>query len=100
MPSPDEVIHLLRRAEFFAPPGRVAELSSLATRGEAVANVLDVEPNPAPLDPNPVPPVYDPPEHAQRIRAVTLAWVDAMVNGANPAKPRRLQDKMALFWHG
>ena len=96
MPSPDEVSHLLRRTEFFAQPVRVSELAALADRGAAVDNVLAVDPNPAPLvDPASVPDTYDAAEHAQRIAAVTRTWVDRMT-----VAPKRMAEKMALFWHG
>ncbi len=95
MPAPDEVTHLLRRTEFFAQPARVAELVPL-TREQAVDNVLAVDPNPAPL-------AMSAPDHPSRIAEVSRSWIDAMLRGAHPDHPelaRRVQEKMALFWHG
>ncbi|HWL46049.1 MAG TPA: DUF1800 family protein [Ilumatobacter sp.] len=90
MPSPDEVTHLLRRTEFFAAPARVAELAAMPTRAAAVADVLDVARNGGP------PPLrMTAPDHPTRIAEVTRSWIDQMLTSQ-----RRIQEKMALFWHG
>lgn len=92
----DVVTHLLRRTEFVALPERVAELTAMPSLDAAVDDILNVDPNPPSIDPDPVPPQYVPSEHAERIRKVTNTWIDFMAHRS----PRRLQERMALFWHG
>jgi uncharacterized protein (DUF1800 family) len=89
MPSPADVSHLLRRTEFVAHPGRVAELTAKASIAAAVDDVLAVDPNPPPL-------TYTSNSHAVRIVEVTNSWLDRMAHDS--ARP--LQEKLALFWHG
>jgi uncharacterized protein (DUF1800 family) len=90
MPSPAEVSHLLRRTEFVARPGRVAELVAKASLADAVDDVLAVDANPPPLAYNPGS------SHAVRIVEVTNSWLDRMAHDS----VRPLQEKLALFWHG
>ena len=93
MPSPAEVSHLLRRTEFVARPGRVAELAAKADLTAAVDDVLNVA-----LNGTPAPPLSynaDSP-HAVRIVEVTNSWLDRMAHDSG----RPLQEKLALFWHG
>ena len=93
MVSPSDLRHLLRRAEFVARPERMAELASL-TLEQAVDDVLDVAPNGSPQ----LPAGSTDPAPGDRWMQYANAygwWVDSMVH-----RPRPLQEKMTVFWHG
>jgi uncharacterized protein (DUF1800 family) len=93
MPSPADISHLLRRTEFVARPGRVAELAAKASLADAVDDVLDVARNGTPAPPL----TYNiASSHAVRIVEVTNSWLDRMAHES--ARP--VQEKLALFWHG
>ena len=93
MVSQSDLRHLLRRTEFVARPARLAALSSLSLE-QAVDDILDTAPNGPPslpagaTDPNPANRWT---QYAQGYQW----WVDSMAT-----KPRPLQEKMTLFWHG
>jgi len=76
-----------------ARPERLAELSSLSLE-QAVDNVLDLAPNGASqppatcIDPHPA-------DGWAQYATGYYWWVDSMVT-----RPRPLQEKMTLFWHG
>jgi len=94
--SDDDLAHLLRRTEFVVRPSRLAELKALDLTNYAavVENVLDVGLNGSP----PLPDYFnseDPVSGWDQYVAACKHWIDAMV-----AKPRPLQEKMTLFWHG
>ncbi|MFN8021356.1 MAG: DUF1800 domain-containing protein [Acidimicrobiales bacterium] len=87
-----DIAHLLRRTEFVARPARVAELSALSI-SDAVNNILDFTPNGNPT----VPPelaVQASDSYTQGL-ACFHWWYDMMAT-----RPRPLQEKMTLFWHG
>ena len=92
MAADADIAHLLRRTEFVARPARVAELVG-GSIGAAVDNVLDFSPNANPT----VPPelaVQSNDSYNQGI-ACFHWWFDMMAT-----RPRPLQEKMTLFWHG
>jgi uncharacterized protein (DUF1800 family) len=91
--DPADIAHLLRRTEFVAKPARVAELTPL-TLSAAVDNVLDFTPNGSPPLPSNLTYHDDDNGWEQYVFAVNW-WVDAM-----RTRPRPLQEKMTLFWHG
>jgi len=93
MPTPDDIAHLLRRAEFVVKPARASELQALPSIAACVDNVLAIEANG-----NPQLPVYlqtldEEDSWGQYVYAYNW-WVDSML-----ARPRALQEKMTLFWH-
>ena len=93
MADPADVAHLLRRAEFAVKPARASELSAL-TIAQAVDNVLDIAQNGGPQ----LPPEFATDNEANRGTQFTNAyhwWLDVMA-----ARPRPIQEKMTLFWHG
>lgn len=94
MADPADVAHLLRRTEFVARPTRVAELSAYATIDEAVADVLDVTPNADPQLPANLATHDSANSYTQRVAAYHW-WLDQMAT-----RPRPVQERMALFWHG
>lgn len=89
-----DIAHLLRRTEFVAKPARVTELSNLADIGAAVDNVLDFAPNG-----NPTLPAYltyhDDNDSWAQFEFAYAWWLDNM-----RTRPRPMQEKMTLFWHG
>ncbi|MCB1001947.1 MAG: DUF1800 domain-containing protein [Acidimicrobiales bacterium] len=88
-----DITHLLRRTEFVAKPARVSELTALSIDA-AVDDVLDVARNGSPTVPGSLA-VHDPDRGwYQYVDAVTW-WLEAM-----RTRPRPIQEKMALFWHG
>lgn len=87
-----DIAHLLRRTEFFARPSRVAELTPLSI-DDAVTNVMDLTPNANPQVPASLA-VNASDGYAQRVSAFHW-WLDQMAT-----RPRALQEKMTLFWHG
>ncbi len=93
MADPVDIAHLLRRTEFVAKPGRVADLSAM-TITQAVDDVLNVS-----LNANPAPPaallVDDEQHRRDQLSTAYHWWIDAMVSRARP-----IQEKMTLFWHG
>lgn len=94
MPTPAaDIAHLLRRTEFVAKPARVAELSAL-TLEQAVDDVLDFTPNADPQLPAWL--TYHDEANAwdQFVFAYNW-WLDSM-----RTRPRPMQEKMTLFWHG
>jgi uncharacterized protein (DUF1800 family) len=91
--DPADIAHLLRRTEFVAKPARVAELSALSLDA-AVDNVLDFAPNGSPTVPAGLA-VYDPDNGWEQYVAAVNWWYDAM-----KSRPRPMQEKMTLFWHG
>jgi uncharacterized protein (DUF1800 family) len=88
-----DIAHLLRRTEFVARPARVAELSALSLDA-AVDNVLDIAQNGAPTVPSGLT-THDPNHGWEQYVAAVSWWLDAM-----KTRPRPLQEKMTLFWHG
>jgi uncharacterized protein (DUF1800 family) len=88
LPTQADIEHLLRRTEFVARPGRVAELLPL-TLEAAVDNVLAV-----PGDPGTV--ALAKPSDWERGEEYTHFWLDRMAHDS----PRPVQERMALFWHG
>ena len=93
MADPADIAHLLRRTEFVAKPARVAELSALSLDA-AVDNVLDFAPNGSPTVPAGLA-VHDPDNGWEQYVAAVNWWYDAM-----KSRPRPMQEKMTLFWHG
>ena len=93
MADPADIAHLLRRTEFVAKPARVAELSALSLDA-AVDNVLDFAPNGSPTVPAGLA-VHDPNNGWEQYVAAVNWWYDAM-----KSRPRPMQEKMTLFWHG
>ncbi len=93
MADPADIAHLLRRTEFVAKPARVAELSALSLDA-AVDNVLDFTPNGSPTVPAGLA-VHDPDNGWEQYVAAVDWWYDAM-----KSRPRPMQEKMTLFWHG
>ena len=93
MADPADIAHLLRRTEFVAQPARVAELSALSLDA-AVDNVLDFTPNGSPTVPAGLA-VHDPDNGWEQYVAAVDWWYDAM-----KSRPRPMQEKMTLFWHG
>jgi len=91
--DPADIAHLLRRTEFVARPARVAELSALSLDA-AVDNVLDFTPNGSPTVPAGLA-VHDPDNGWEQYVAAVDWWYDAM-----KSRPRPMQEKMTLFWHG
>lgn len=93
MADPADIAHLLRRTEFVARPARVSALSAL-TLEAAVDDVLDFAQNGSPT----VPPdlaVYDKDRGWEQYVSAVSWWLGAMVS-----RPRPMQEKMTLFWHG
>jgi len=88
-----DLAHLLRRTEFVARPQRMAELAE-ATLEEAVDDVLDLARNGSPQLPERFA-VHDGTRGWEQYVDATGWWLDAMVT-----RPRPLQEKLALFWHG
>jgi len=91
--DPVDIAHLLRRTEFVARPGRIAELSPLSLE-QAVDNILDFGPNGAPQLPATLT-YHDSTRSWEQFVEAYDWWVGAMV-----ARPRPFQEKMTLFWHG
>ncbi len=90
--DPLELAHLLRRTEYVVRPERLAALG-VATRAEAVDDVLAVSPTPVTI------PAYidhdiDGEGYSQWVFAVQW-WIDRMVDS-----PKPVQEKMSWFWHG
>lgn len=93
MADPADIAHLLRRTEFVVKPARLAELTPL-TREQAVDNVLDFTPNGSPTLPAYLTYHDDADSWSQFVYAYDW-WLDNM-----RTRPRPLQEKMTLFWHG
>ncbi len=93
MADPADIAHLLRRTEFVAKPARVTELAALSLAA-AVDNVLDFGPNGSPTVPASLA-VHDPDNGWEQYVAAVDWWLDAM-----KSRPRPMQEKMTLFWHG
>ncbi len=93
MADPADIAHLLRRTEFVARPARVAELTPLSLAA-AVDNVLDVSPNANPQVPADLQVHDNNNSYTQRVAAYHW-WLDMMAT-----RPRPIQEKVALFWHG
>ena len=93
MATVDDIAHLLRRTEFVARPARIAELTPL-TLDAAVDNVVDftLNGNPA-MDPY-LTSADDSNRYGQYVYACNW-WVQQMMT-----RPRPLQERMTLFWHG
>ncbi len=89
-----DIAHLLRRTEFVVKPARLAELTALATREQAVDNVLDFTANGNPQLPANLLYHDDNNGWEQFVFAYDW-WIDNM-----RTRPRPLQEKMTLFWHG
>ena len=93
MADPADIAHLLRRAEFAVRPARLSELSPL-TIAQAVDNVLDITPNANPQ----LPAEFTTDNESNRGGQLTNAyhwWLDMMAT-----RPRPIQERMTLFWHG
>ena len=93
MADPADIAHLLRRTEFVARPDRVAALSA-GTIAQAVDDILDIARNGATTVPADLT-VADPNRGWEQYLAAADWWLGEMV-----AKPRPLQEKLTLFWHG
>ncbi len=93
MADPADIAHLLRRTEFVARPERVTALTAM-TLEAAVDDVLDISRNGSPTVPADL--TWHDPENSweQYVRAVGW-WIESMAG-----RPRPLQEKMTLFWHG
>lgn len=93
MADPADIAHLLRRTEFVARPERVTALAAM-TLEAAVDDVLDISRNGSPTVPSDL--TWHDPENSweQYVRAVDW-WIGSMAG-----RPRPLQEKMTLFWHG
>ena len=94
MPVQAEIEHLLRRTEFAARPARVTELMALPTLADAVNNVLDFTPNGNPQLRADLVTHNNNDSFTQRVAAYHW-WIDMMAT-----RPRPLQEKITLFWHG
>ena len=90
----DDIAHLLRRTEFVAKAARQTELQALPTIAACVDNVLAIEANGAPGLPAYLQTLDETDSWGQYVYAYNW-WVDNML-----ARPRALQEKMTLFWHG
>jgi uncharacterized protein (DUF1800 family) len=88
-----DIIHLLRRTEFVAKRPRVQQLTSLSLAA-AVDDVLDVAPHGLPQIPTHLQ-VDDAAQRWEQFRDAYHWWADLMVT-----RPRPIQEKIALFWHG
>jgi uncharacterized protein (DUF1800 family) len=88
-----DIEHLLRRTEFVARPARVAQLTAMAF-ADAVDDVLDLTPNGNPQLRSDLVNHDSSNSYNQRIAAMHW-WLDMMAT-----RPRPLQEKMTLFWHG
>jgi uncharacterized protein (DUF1800 family) len=88
-----DIAHLLRRTEFVARPARIAELTPLSLAA-AVDNVLDVSLNGNPQVPAELQ-VHDGNNSYNQRMAAYHWWLDMMAT-----RPRPVQEKVALFWHG
>ena len=93
MADPADIAHLLRRTEFVAKPARMAELVPL-TIAEAVDDILDIGRNATPQLPDHLL-TDDSANRWEQFQFAYFWWVDSMVS-----RPRPLQEKMTLFWHG
>ena len=89
MASTSNIEHLVRRTEFVARPERVSYLVGLGTIEAAVADILDVPPNPESA-------ALTQPENWQRGEQLTHFWLDRMAHDS----PKPIQEKMGFFWHG
>src|SRR4051812_40749456 len=94
MPAADDIAHLLRRAEFVAKPARITELQAPPTTAACVDNDLAIEANGNPQLPAYLQSEDEEDSWGQYVYAYNW-WVDNML-----ARPRPLQEKMTLFWHG
>jgi uncharacterized protein (DUF1800 family) len=90
--NPD-IIHLLRRTEFTARPGRLATLDG-ASIAAAVDDVLDFAQNGNPQIPDSLVNHDSNNASAQKVAAYHW-WLDSMAT-----RPRPFQEKLTLFWHG
>jgi uncharacterized protein (DUF1800 family) len=88
-----DIAHLLRRTEFVARPARVTALSAL-TLDDAVTDVMNIALNGNPQLPPELAVHNSSDSYNQRVAAFHW-WLDMMAT-----RPRPLQEKMALFWHG
>lgn len=92
MADPADVAHLLRRTEFVVRPQRLAELSALSLEA-AVDDVLDIARNGDPQLPSSL--SVDAENSWEQYVAAVGWWLDAMLT-----RPRPVQEKLTLFWHG
>ena len=72
MPAQSDIEHLLRRTEFVARPGRVAELTPLSLEA-AVDNILDVPSNPGSV-------TFTETSNWERGVELTHFWLDRMAH--------------------
>ena len=91
--DPADLAHLLRRTEFVARPARLAELSGFSLAA-AVDNVIDFGANANPQVPAEFAFHDGNNSYNQRVAAFHW-WLDMMA-----ARPRPMQERMTLFWHG
>jgi len=91
--DPVDIAHLLRRTEFVARPVRVTQLSAMTLQA-AVDDVIDLTPNSNPQLRADLVNHDSANSYTQRLAAFHW-WLDMMAT-----RPRPLQEKMALFWHG
>ena len=88
-----DVAHLLRRTEFVVKPARLAELVAVS-RDAAVDNVLDTGLNGATSLPGNLT-YHDANNGWEQYVTATNWWLQMMLD-----RPRPIQEKMTLFWHG
>jgi uncharacterized protein (DUF1800 family) len=88
-----DIAHLLRRTEFVVKPARLSELTAL-TIDQAVENILDFTPNANPQLPANLL-THDENNGWEQFVFAYNWWIDNM-----RTRPRPMQEKMTLFWHG
>ena len=89
-----DLAHLLRRTEYVAKPARVTELLGLATTSQQIDNVLDFTQNGAPTLPAYLT-YHDEDNGWEQFEFAYAWWLDNM-----RTRPRPMQEKMTMFWHG
>jgi uncharacterized protein (DUF1800 family) len=92
--DPANIAHLLRRTEFVAKTARVSALSAMADISAAVDDVLDFTPNGSPTLPLYLTYHDENDGWSQYVYAYNW-WLENM-----RTRPRPMQEKMTLFWHG
>ena len=93
MADPADIAHLLRRTEFVVKHARLSALTPL-TLAQAVDDVLDFSQNGNPQLPTEFTTHDENNSWGQYVNAVNW-WLDSM-----RTRPRPMQEKMTLFWHG
>jgi uncharacterized protein (DUF1800 family) len=94
MADPADVAHLLRRTEFVVKPARLSALSALPSIDAVVDDVLNTDLNGVTSLPGQF--TYHDDDHGwEQYVAATSWWMQMMLD-----RPRPVQEKMTLFWHG